>query len=105
MAVRLRLPSAGAAGPRLAPGGDRLFGRPPLDVLGQDPARRVSVGRLLRHRLLADRLQRRVDGAVELSRRPELAATDGIEDVGHLAGERRHAGQQAVERGAQAVDV
>ena len=58
---------------RLAPGRDRLVGHPPLDVVGQRPARGVAVLGLQRHRLEADRLQRPVDRRVELPRRRELA--------------------------------
>ena len=100
--------SASAALPRqrLAPGRDRLVGHPPLDVLGQRPARGVAILGLERHRLQADGLQGRVDRRVELPRRRELAPLHLAEDLADVVAlERRLAGQQAVERRAQAVDV
>ena len=69
-------PPMGARTERLAPGRDRLVGRPPLDVLDQRPARRISILGPRRHRLEADRLERLVDPRVELPRRRELAAPD-----------------------------
>ena len=97
--------------------------RPPRERLapGRSPARRPSTARRPRpgpgarrsgprargHRLEADRLQRPVDRRVDLPRaagtRPAARARSIVADV--VALERRPAGQQAVERGAQAVDV
>ncbi len=99
-------PSPRPARPGLAPGGDRLVGRPSLDVVGQRPGRRVAVLGPQRHRLEADRLQRRVDRRVELARRREVSLADGPQDRAQVVPlERRLAGQQAIERRAQAVDV
>ena len=57
------------AGPRrVSPGRHRLVGQPVLDVLGQGPRRGVAVLGPQRHRLQADRLQRRGDPAADLAR-------------------------------------
>ncbi len=84
---------------------DRLVGRPPLDLVGQGPTRRVAVLGPRRHRLEADRLERRVDGRVELSGSGEVAAADLAEDLADIALEGGPARKEAVERRAQAVDV
>ena len=68
-------------------------------------AARVAVLGLRRHRLQADGLQRRVDRGVELAGRREVALLDLAEDLADVALERGLAGQQAIERGAEAVDV
>ena len=106
-AVRCRRAQRRAAPrPGLAPGRDRLVGHPPLDVLGQRPDRRIAVLRPRRHRLEADRLQRPVDRRVNPPGRRELPLADVAEEVEHLlALERRPARQQAIERGAERVDV
>ena len=102
-AVPLR-PPPGAAGERLTVSGHRLVGRPPLDVLGQRPARMVAVLGLRRHRLQADRLQRRVDRGVDLPGRSELAALDLPENLADVALERgpcRSAGSKAWHQGCK----
>ena len=59
-----------------------------------------------RHRLEADRLQRRVDRRVKRSGRHEVAPLHLAEHLADIITlERRPAGEQAVERRAQAVDV
>ena len=91
---------------RLAPAGYWLVGHPPLHIFGQGPRVRVAVLGLQRHRLQAGCLERPVDPRVNLPGRPELAPLHRPEhraDVVPL--ERRPAGQQAVERGPQAVNV
>ena len=84
---------------------DRLVGRPPLDVVLQGQTGWVSLLGPRRHRLQADRLQRRIDARVELAGPRELAASDLAEHLADVALEGGLAGQQAVEGGAQAVDV
>ena len=58
---------------RLAPGGDRLVGQPPLHVLGQRLARAVAATGIRGHRLEADRLQRPVDRRVDGAGRRDVA--------------------------------
>ncbi len=90
----------------LAPGADRLVGHPALDVLGQRPGRGVPRPRLRRHRPEADRLQRRVDRRVDQAGPREFAPLYLAQDLADVVSlDRWPAGQQAVERGAQAVDV
>ena len=98
-------PSPRPACQRLAPGRDRLVGHPAIEVVGQRPAARHSGRRAGGHGLQADRLQRRVDARVELrGRRKSPRCTARITSP-IVALERRPAGQQAVERRAQAIDV
>ena len=98
-------PSPGPPRPGLAPGGDRLVGRPSIHVVGQRPGRRIAVLRPQRHRLQADRLQRRVDRGVELPRRREVALADGADRAQVVCLDRRLAREQAIERRAQAIHV
>ena len=91
---------------RLAIGRHRLVGRPPFDVVGQRPAARVAVFGLRRHRLQADGLERGVDRRVDRSRTREIALADGSQDLADVVSlERRLAGEQAIKRRAQAVNV
>ena len=91
---------------RLTPGGHGLVGHPPLDVVGQCLARRVPALWPQCHRLEADRLQRRVDRGVKRSGRRKFAPLHLAEHLADiLTLERRPAGEQAVERRAQAVHV
>ena len=70
------------------------------------PARGVAVLGLQRHRLQADGFQGLVDRRVELPWRGELAPLDLAEDFADVVAlERRLAGQEAVKRRAQLVDV
>ncbi len=92
--------------PRLGISRDRLVGHPPLHILGQGPARRVTVARPVRHRLQADGFQGHVQGRFELSGRDEVTPLHLAEDLAEiLALERRLPGQKAIQGGAERVDV
>jgi hypothetical protein len=83
---------------RVAVGGDRLVGRPPLQLVGQRPARRVAVLRLQGHRPEADRLEGPLQRRLDLPGRGELAPLDLAEDLADVVPlEGGPAGQQAVE--------
>ena len=57
------------------------------------------------HGLEADRLQRRVEARVKLTRRAEFAPLHGAENVGRRTLVRWLTGQQAIKRRSQAIDV
>jgi hypothetical protein len=91
---------------RFTPGGYRLVGRPPLNIFGQGSARRETVLGLGRHRLEADSLQRRVDRRVEVPGRFEVPPLDLAENLAEIiALERLAAGEKAIHRRAERVDV
>ena len=90
----------------LAIGEDRLIGQPSLDFPGKFPGRVVPVSRVERHGLQDNGLQGRRHAGLDLPRRWKVAPLDPPEnddDLGIVEG--RPAGQEAVERGAEAVDV
>ncbi len=84
---------------------DRLVGRPPLDVVGEAPTGTVAVLEPRCHCLEADRIERRVDGGVTLPGARELAAPDLAKHLADVTLERRLACQDAIEGGAEAVDI
>ena len=99
-------PAGQADGHGLTVNGHRLIGQPVLDVVRQGPCRGVAVLRTESHRLQADRLESRRDLAVDLAQRPDRAGLHFLQHDGDvLVRDRGSAGQQAVERCAQAVDV
>ena len=80
--------------------------QPGLDLLGQRDRRGVPVLGIHRHRLQADRLERRIDRPPQPSGRGEDRPAHPLQDVGDVA--RREGAvpdQQAVERRPQAIDV
>ena len=92
--------------PRLGPRRDRLVGHPPLDVVGQRPARGVAILGLQGHRLRADGFEGLVDRRVEPPWRGELTPLDLAEDFADVvAFVRRLAGQEAEEGRAERVHV
>src|SRR5271166_2744959 len=85
---------------------DRLVGQPELDVVGQGPGRSVAILWLQGHCLQADGFECFVDRRVELPGPGKLAFPDGAEHGAQVfALDWRLACQQAVEGGAQTVDV
>ena len=84
---------------------DRLAPHPPPQVVGELPGGLVAPGRLLGHRLQADRLQVTGDGAVELPRWPRRVLHDLQQEHPRLAPERHLPGQQLVQDHPEAVDV
>ena len=94
--------------PRLGAGRDRLVGQPVLDVVGQGPRRRVAIARAAAPspcRQIASSAGG--DCRFDLARRRELpcARPCGAASAGRCSSNGALAGQQAVERRAQAVDV
>ncbi len=100
-----RGPSSHPPGQGFAPGRDRLVGHPPLDILGQRPARVVTVLGPKRHGLEADRLPRFIDGGINTARWLKVAAPYGLQDLGHIAFDRRLTREQAIQGRAQAVNI
>ena len=98
-------PSDHAVRRRLAIGADRFVGQPPLDVPGEFRRRVVSVLGVECHRLEHDSLQGPWHLGLDLPWRREVASPDLPEHGDDLIFERRPAGQEAVERRAEAVDV
>ena len=99
-------PAAEPLEPALGIGDDRLVGQPVLEVAGQLAHRVVAVGGLQGHRLQADRLERGRHRAADRPRRPEIALDHPLDHLRDLvAAEGDLAGEQLVERRAQAVDV
>ena len=100
-------PAACAGGRGLAVGKNGLVGQPVLDVAGQRSGRAVAVVGLEGHRLAADRVERGGERWVDPAGREVFAALGLAEDRAEvdLIEERRLGGEQAIERGPQAVDV
>ena len=91
---------------RLAIGADRFVGQPPLDVPGQFPRRVVSVLGMQCHRLEHDSLQGRWNAAGSTCRGGGKSPRRTCRSTATISSfERRPAGQEAVERRAEAVDV
>ncbi len=87
-------------------GRDRLIGQPMLDVFGQRARRCITIRRLERHRLEADRFERLGNARIDRSRPRKLAALDFAQDFRGVDAIKGCATRQDnVERGAQAVDI
>ena len=99
-------PPPGLADHGLAPGCHPLIGHPPFDVLGQRPGRRVAICFLQRHGLETDSFQGLIQRGIDLSWPDELAMLNLAEQLSDIVTNKwRFAGQQAIERRAQAVDI
>ena len=83
-----------------------IFGETPFQLVGQGARRGVAVLGGVGHRLLTDRIERRVDRGEDHERRGEVALARGLDHLGGPSAlDRGTAGQDVVEGGAQAVDV
>ena len=94
------------APPRRAAAGDRRAVEVAVEVVGERARRRVAIGGILGQAHAGDR--RQVGG--HPGREPARRGGLGVEDLGEQAGEgrrgeRRPAGQQLVQRRAEAVDI
>ncbi len=91
---------------RLGIGRNRLVGHPSIEIVGQGLGRGVAVLGLFGHGLQADGFQCFVEPGITLGRPWELPLLHGPQDNPDVFTlERRLAGQKAVERCAQTVNV
>ena len=89
------MPTAGPLGEGLWPGRDRFIGDQALDVFGQGARRGVAIERASRHRLQADRLERRGNVGNELPGSLEVTLPNGVQNRANIVAlERRSAGKQ-----------